>query len=90
VQREPSDFPDSSEEIDDVVYHRTRQPTGRITEFELQTRGFREIVIMKLLGRNIENLLSREHYDVIHAHSPILCGLPALKSAKRDNIPFVL
>jgi PEP-CTERM/exosortase A-associated glycosyltransferase len=50
---------------------------------------FREISVVRLLTRRIEALLNTEAFDIIHAHSPSLCGLAALRVARSRGIPFV-
>ncbi|MBI1923524.1 glycosyltransferase [Candidatus Poribacteria bacterium] len=76
------------ETIDELTYYRTQFPKGRLKEFQLQTPFFRERVLMKTLHKTIQRILSEERIDLIHAHSPVLCGIPALKAAAR-KIPFV-
>jgi PEP-CTERM/exosortase A-associated glycosyltransferase len=49
----------------------------------------RETVMMTALGRALGRLLSKESVDVIHVHSPVLCGLPAVLTARRRGIPVV-
>lgn len=77
------------EKIDDLIYHRTQFPKGRLKELQLQTPFLRERVLMKTLNKNIQRIFSEEQIDLIHAHSPVLCGIPALKVAKARRIPFV-
>jgi glycogen synthase len=49
----------------------------------------REISVVRLLRRRIQALLDTEAFDIIHAHSPSLCGLAALPVARSREIPFV-
>jgi PEP-CTERM/exosortase A-associated glycosyltransferase len=49
----------------------------------------REMSVVKLLMRRIEYFMKTETFDIVHAHSPALCGLAALKVAQRHRIPFV-
>ncbi len=35
------------------------------------------------------HIIEQEDFDVVHAHSPSLCGLPAMKAARKKGIPFV-
>jgi glycogen synthase len=49
----------------------------------------RESAVVRLLRRRILDLVDREPVDVIHAHSPALCGLAALRAARARNLPFV-
>jgi PEP-CTERM/exosortase A-associated glycosyltransferase len=49
----------------------------------------REAVEMAALGRRILAEHRADPFDVIHAHSPILCGIPAHLAARRLGIPSV-
>jgi PEP-CTERM/exosortase A-associated glycosyltransferase len=85
------DDPEGSEaSLDGVRYLRTPHHAG----FEEQAlrRGWpfvRELTVVQLLRRRIESLLEKESVDIIHAHSPSLCGLAAMRAARAARIPFV-
>jgi glycogen(starch) synthase len=49
----------------------------------------REQRLMKALGRRIEEVVEIEKPAIIHAHSPSLNGMPALKAARKLGIPIV-
>ncbi|MFT3766619.1 MAG: glycosyltransferase [Minicystis sp.] len=49
----------------------------------------RESLEMATLGRRILAVHREEPFDVIHAHSPILCGIPAHLAARRLGVPSV-
>jgi PEP-CTERM/exosortase A-associated glycosyltransferase len=49
----------------------------------------RELAVVKLLRERIEALLKNEPFDIVHAHSPALCGLAAAQAANACNIPLV-
>jgi len=49
----------------------------------------KEIILMRYLEQDIIRLVTDNSIDIIHAHSPILCGLPALRVAKKMRIPFI-
>jgi PEP-CTERM/exosortase A-associated glycosyltransferase len=49
----------------------------------------REMAVVELLRRRIEQLLDRSAFQIIHAHSPALCGLAALQAACSRRLPFV-
>ncbi|APR84613.1 Glycosyl transferase, group 1 [Minicystis rosea] len=49
----------------------------------------RETVEMATLGRRIMAAHRASPVDVIHAHSPILCGIPAHLAARRLGLPSV-
>lgn len=49
----------------------------------------REGSVVTLLRRRIIRLLESENFDLVHAHSPALCGIAALQAAKSRHLPFV-
>ena len=49
----------------------------------------RELRLMAGTGRRIEELARRYRPDVIHAHSPVLNAIPALRVGRRFGIPVV-
>ena len=86
-----SDDPSASDtSLDEVRYFRTRADLG-ITAAAIRGRWpiLRETAIVRLLQKRIESLVQREPFDVIHAHSPALCGLAALRASRKRGLPFV-
>jgi PEP-CTERM/exosortase A-associated glycosyltransferase len=69
--------------VEGVKYWRTPSLDGR--QFPL----LRERTLMKSLERRIEDAVGHFKPDLIHAHSPMLVGLPAMAIARRHRIPFV-
>lgn len=51
--------------------------------------GLRELAVIRKLRNRILEVLDAGHYDLIHAHSPVLCGLAALSAAKARRLPLV-
>ncbi|HQV04292.1 MULTISPECIES: TIGR04063 family PEP-CTERM/XrtA system glycosyltransferase [unclassified Novosphingobium] len=71
-----------AEEADGILFHRTRgSATGPI--------GLREWREINLLAEAIVALAQSWRPDVLHAHSPALCGKAALIAGKRLGIPVV-
>jgi glycogen synthase len=71
------------ETIDGVEYWRT--PGAQLNSVPF----LRECMLMRNLERQVE-IASREVCpDVIHAHSPVLVGLPAMRVARRLGVGFV-
>jgi len=46
----------------------------------------REAAIVRLIRNRILELLEKEPIDLIHAHSPALCGLGALQAARSKRL----
>jgi glycogen synthase len=85
VRRDDPTQQHPAEHIDGTLYHRTPAPAPRLMKVPV----LRERALMSALGRSIEKVIADERPDLIHAHSPVLCGLPALKSARRHRLPLV-
>jgi len=48
-----------------------------------------EVRMMNTLGRRIREIAAQEPPDLIHAHSPVLCAIPAIREARRLGVPVV-
>lgn len=70
------------ETIDGLRFHRT---PGKVTGLPLLLE-WREI---GALAEAIGTLVGEWRPDVLHAHSPALCGLAALRAARRHRLPLV-
>ncbi len=79
--RHMADGPDA-EEADGIMFHRTRGVASG-------PAGLREWREIGLLADAIVELCSEWRPDVIHAHSPALCGAAALRAARKLGIPLV-
>ena len=80
-QRHMADGPDA-EEADGIVFHRTRgEASGPV--------GLREWREIARLADAIVDLCGQWRPDVLHAHSPALCGQAALNAARRLGLPLV-
>ncbi len=74
------------EEVDGWHFYRTAPPAkGIITGLP----GLREITLMDETTRRLEQVARRVKPHVLHAHSPVLNAIPALRVARRLNIPVV-
>jgi len=77
---------DTTEEIDGIHYHRTAS-LGSDAVDAVPFVG--ELKLMMRMSRRIETVARQEKIDLIHSHSPLLNGLPALWIARRLKIPLV-
>lgn len=73
------------EEIDGLRFFRTQAGTGLLAELPVG----REVALMKALGQRLEEVAQQIKPDIIHAHSPVLNALPALKVGRKLGIPVV-
>lgn len=86
-----SDDPSASEtSVDGIPYFRTYIPGGLGgSAIRNGWPVLREISVVSLLRRRIQMLLDTESFDIVHAHSPALCGLAAQQAARSRGVPFV-
>ena len=80
-QRHFADGP-AIEEAEGLTFHRTFGSASG-------PPGFREWREIEVLCDAIETLASEWEPNVIHAHSPALCGMAGLRAARRLDLPFV-
>jgi len=85
------DDPTASDTVlENVRYLRTPQNLGLAGRaIRAKWPVLRELGVVHLLRTRIESLLRSEPFDIIHAHSPALCGLAAAQAARSFRIPFV-
>jgi len=72
----------ATEEVDGLIFHRTPGEVGGPV-------GLREWREIGRLADAIDALCDEWRPDVLHAHSPALCGQAALRVARRRGIPLV-
>lgn len=78
------------EEIDGIRYHRTLPPRSLPLLRTLADKpGAGELIEINQFRRRIVEVAQREQPDIIHGHSSILCGIPALLAARELGIPCV-
>lgn len=73
------------EVVDEWHFYRTR-PSGGIGQ---RLPGLNQIAVMQALGQRLDNIIPRVKPDVIHAHSPVLNAIPAIRAGRRFGIPVV-
>jgi len=70
------------ENLSGIGYYRTSCPV-------LLRSPIRELQLMWALKKRLSGVIDDYRPDIVHAHSPILVGLPAYLAANRKGIPFV-
>jgi PEP-CTERM/exosortase A-associated glycosyltransferase len=73
------------EEIDGLRFYRTDVPKGLLTKVP----GINQLALVNPLRDRILEAIEIEKPDIIHAHSPALNGLAALKASKLTGLPVV-
>ncbi len=73
------------EDVDGWHFYRTPQPQGPLAGLP----GLGEIAFMGTLTRRLDEVVTRLAPDILHAHSPALNAIPALRVGRRRGIPVV-
>ncbi|PJA57945.1 MAG: glycosyltransferase, exosortase A system-associated [Rhodocyclales bacterium CG_4_9_14_3_um_filter_68_10] len=73
------------EDIDGWHFHRTRMQDPALA----RVPGAREFRLMSRMEARIGEIIARERPDIIHAHSPVLNAIPALRAGRRFGIPVI-
>ncbi len=86
-----ADDPNAVEAVVENISYRRTPFLGRFSEWAISRRRpiLREAAVVRLIRNRILELTANEPVDLIHAHSPALCGLAALQAARAKDIPFV-
>jgi PEP-CTERM/exosortase A-associated glycosyltransferase len=71
--------------VDGLKFYRSAQPQGWMT----QVPGLNQLALIKPLTERILQAVVIEKPDVLHAHSPALNGLAALRASKICGLPVV-
>jgi len=77
--------PASFEDVDGLRFYRTPLATGTLAKLPIG----KELALMKQLEARLEEVACELRPDIIHAHSPVLNVLPAIKVARKLGIPVV-
>lgn len=72
------------EDVDGMRFFRTPPSADAPTLPVLRERD-----LMKRLERRLDEVISTVKPDILHAHSPVLNAMPALKAGRRHGIPVV-
>lgn len=73
------------ETVDGWTFHRTPHPTGPLAARPIT----REVLEMRATERRLREVIAESRPDIVHAHSPVLAGIPALRAARTAGLPMV-
>jgi len=73
------------EQIGAWEFLRTPIPAG----FSSRLPVIREFKIVRDLDRRLDQVIASEAPDIIHAHSPVLNAIPALRAGRRHGLPVI-
>ncbi len=85
------DDPNATETVVENITYRRTPFRGKFSEWAISRRRpvLREAAVVRLIRNRILELLENDTVDLIHAHSPALCGVGALQAARSKRLPFV-
>ncbi|GAB6059641.1 hypothetical protein JCM31598_27580 [Desulfonatronum parangueonense] len=72
-----------TDKINGITYHRSYSQQLVLGKLLQRVPFLREQVMMRQVELKVRELIQQLNVDVVHAHSPSLCGLPALKVARQ-------
>ena len=75
----------SFEDVEGLRFYRTPLAQGTLAKIPIG----KELALMKQLEKRLEEVAREIRPDIIHAHSPVLNALPAIKVARKLCIPVV-
>jgi PEP-CTERM/exosortase A-associated glycosyltransferase len=78
-------FDGAVDHIDGWTFHRTQQPSAASQKVPV----IREVGQMAATRRRLDEVIEDTQPDILHAHSPVLNGIPALWAARRRGLPLV-
>lgn len=78
-------YENERDEFNEIPYFRSKLKQSLLGSIPIVNN----IILMNCLELKIQKIAQEANVDVIHAHSPVICGLPALKVAQRIRVPFV-
>ncbi|HWS98256.1 MAG TPA: TIGR04063 family PEP-CTERM/XrtA system glycosyltransferase [Candidatus Methylomirabilis sp.] len=70
------------ERVDGWEFHRTPTRASR-------SPLIREVQEMRATERKLQELIAQYQPDILHSHSPVLNGIPALRAARRAKLPLI-
>ena len=73
------------EEVDGFTFYRSEKPLGLFAKLPILDQW----TIVQSLAKRLDEIIPEIKPDILHAHSPALNGLAALKVAKKHKIPLV-
>ena len=73
------------EEVDGFHFFRTPDPHGMLSGLPV----FNQMAVVNSLSKRLTQIIPQVKPDILHAHSPALNGLAALRAAKQFGLPLV-
>jgi PEP-CTERM/exosortase A-associated glycosyltransferase len=77
--------PELAEDVDGTRFHRTPPTAGPLA----RVPAVGELLGVGRLARRIVEVASGGKFDLLHAHSPVLCAMAALRASRALRLPVV-
>jgi PEP-CTERM/exosortase A-associated glycosyltransferase len=78
-------FDGAVDQVDGWTFYRTSQPSAASQRVPV----IRELFQMRASGSRLDEVIEEARPDILHAHSPVLNGIPALSAARRHRLPMI-
>lgn len=78
-------FDGAVDQVDGWTFYRTSQPPAASQKLPV----IREFCQMRATRRRLDEVIDETRPQILHAHSPVLNGVPALWAARRHRLPLV-
>jgi len=73
------------EDVEGFHFYRTRASAGFLDRLPV----LNQVAVVNTLSARLDEVVAKERPDILHAHSPCLNGLAALRAGRRHGIPVV-
>ncbi|MCW8921594.1 MAG: glycosyltransferase, exosortase A system-associated [Sedimenticola sp.] len=74
-----------TEEVDGLLFYRTRPSESALASLPLMN----QLDVINSLTKRLDQVIAIERPDILHAHSPSLNGIAAIRAGRKHNLPVV-
>ncbi|TVT56147.1 MAG: glycosyltransferase, exosortase A system-associated [Sedimenticola thiotaurini] len=74
-----------TEEVDGLLFYRTRPSESALASLPLMN----QLDVINSLTKRLDQVIAIEQPDILHAHSPSLNGIAAIRAGRKHNLPVV-
>ena len=78
-------FDGAVDQVDGWTFHRTKLPSVATQKVPV----IREVCQMQATRRRLDEVIEETRPNILHAHSPVLNGVPTLSAGRRHGLPVV-
>lgn len=79
------DTPLLQEEVDGLLFYRTPSSSSLVARIPI----LNQLQVISTLEKRLDEVIALEKPDILHAHSPALTGIAALRAGSKHGIPVV-